>query len=468
MALEIVGYENCHRHSDRGSLQDGYATVEEYAKYSKQANQQYLCITDHGMMSAVPQQIKYAEKHKLNPIFGCELYVNPMQIACDTDEDRQKYIKRLDPDSLSIMKMRGAHLLAIATSIQGYSNLVKLCSWGHIKGFYYKPRVNHEQLMKYKEGIVFTSCCYASEVGKAFDKGGEDAGNAMIEKYIAMFGKENYYLEIMLLDFAKQRPYNKFIIKAADKYGLKCILSNDVHYCNKNDSQYQRYMIMMQTKKTVQDIQKKLEDDDLQDMFELQDTNLWMKTEEELNEKWEKDYKDDIDYDFFKAAKINTVELCRRAKGVQLDRTIKLPQIESANDKLYEFMIQGFKARNLPKTRVYLDRLKEEYSLITRKEFSSYFLIQKQMCDEARRVCKIILGWGDGWEAYGPGRGSDAASLILYCLGITDVDPVEHDLFFGRFISEVRGGKSISLRFKNVLPLEKIISSCSGEQEDMD
>ena len=151
-----------------------------------------------------------------------------------------------------------------------------------------------------------------------------------------------------------------------------------------------------------------------------------------------------------KQAKKTTVDVCNKAKGVELDRSIKLPQIPDANEKLMEAIISGFGSRNLPKTNKYLSRIKEEYELISKKEFSSYFLIQKMMTDEARRVCPKLLGWGDGSEAVGAGRGSAVGSLICYCLYITDVDPVHHDLLFSRFMSEARGGKSMKLRFSKV------------------
>jgi DNA polymerase-3 subunit alpha len=416
-----------------------------------------LCISDHGMLAVIPRMLKACEKNKLNALFACELYVNPLQIEYNTDTELQKYIKSLAPPDLKIMRRKGYHLLAIAYNEVGYSNLVTLTSLAWTKGFYYRPRVNHEQLMKYKEGIIFTSCCYASEVGQAFEKGGEDAANVMIEKYIGLFGKENFYLEIMLLDFNRQKPYDVFILKAADRYGLKLILSNDVHYCYKEDSEYQRLMLMVQTQNTIQDIQKKLAEDSMVDLFELQDANLWMKTEEELNEKWQNDYSDVIDYDLFNQAKRNTVEICRKAKGVRLDRSIKLPQIHDADGKLWDFMVQGYQDRHLPmtghKSIEYLDRLKEEYSLICQKGFSSYFLIQKQMTDEARRVCAELLGWGDGSQAVGPGRGSAVGSLICYCLGITQVDPIKHELLFSRFLSPARGGKTMRIRFRNIDPL---------------
>lgn len=227
------------------------------------------------------------------------------------------------------------------------------------------------------------------------------------------------------------------------------ITCSNCHYCLQEDSKYQRYMLMIQKDTTVHDIEKKLQADDKAEIFELQDTNLWMKSEEELNEKWAQMYQDVIPLDVFERAKENTVKICHKAKGIQIDRSIKLPQMPDANEKFKELIIKGFKWRNL-KGRAYEMRLKEEYELITRKEFASYFLIQKQIIDEGRRAAPKIMSWpdwDDGHDAVGPGRGSCCGSLVCYCLGITDVDPIKHNLLFSRFLSEARGGKSIKLRF---------------------
>lgn len=440
--------------------------VEEYAMRAPAINQKFLSVSDHGMMGAVPRQIRACEKicdkygkDALSPIFSCELYVNSMQPKIGCLEDMQKFMEDLDEEEKEKLKP-SHHLLAIAINETGYKNLVRISSWGWVNGFYRRPRVNHEELLKHKEGLVFTSCCYASEIGRAFDKGGEDAGFDMIEKYIEMFGKDNFYLEIMLLDFKKQKPYDAFIIKAKERYGLKLILTNDVHYCNKEDSHYQRLMLMVQTNKTLAEIKKALAEDSMRDFFELQDANLWMKSEEELNDKWLSDYSDIIPYEIFNEAKKTTVELCHRAKGVMLDRSMKLPVVDDADEKLKEEILKGVKARRLPNTKEYMNRIKEEYSLITRKGFSTYFLIQKMMTDEARRVCRQILGYGDGSQAVGFGRGSAAGALTCYCLGITNVDPVREGLLFSRFMSEARGGRSLVLEFHNIdpLPLDEILA----------
>ena len=124
-----------------------------------------------------------------------------------------------------------------------------------------------------------------------------------------------------------------------------------------------------------------------------------------------------------------------------------MPKYQNDDEVLKEAVIKGFAERKLPKTKEYLDRIQEEFSLIKQKEFCSYFLIQKKMTDEARRYCKTYMNSSFGTEAVGPGRGSAAGSLIAYCLGITDVNPIRHDLLFSRFLSPARGGKQMKLRF---------------------
>jgi DNA polymerase-3 subunit alpha len=250
-----------------------------------------------------------------------------------------------------------------------------------------------------------------------------------------------------MLDFKLQKPYDSFLLRAHDKYGLPLILSQDCHYCKKEHSHNQRLMLMMQTNRTIKEIEELKASGEGEDLFELQDENLWMKSEDELNEKWESDYQDTIDYELYKQAKRNTVEVCQIASGVKIDRSIKLPQVPDAEEKLMEEVKKGFIYRKVPKTPEYSKRIQEEYSLICDKGFASYFLIQKEMTDEARRVCPQLLGWGDGAEAVGPGRGSQCGSLIAYCLSLHDIDPIRHDLLFSRFLSPARGGKQMKLRF---------------------
>lgn len=437
MIHEVCGFEHIHRHSHY-SLLDGYGKVEEYAAYSKSINQQYLVITDHGMMAAVPNQLAACEKHGLEPVFGCEIYYNPDQPCLGVGEGMKQYLDGMSQEQKLAMR-KSYHMTFIAKNEVGYKNLVRLTSWGWLHGFYYKPRVSWDQLLQHKEGIIVGSGCYNSPVGQAFDKHGEEAALKEIEKYRALFG-ENYYLEIMLLDYAKQKPYDAFLVKAHALLGIPLLLTQDCHYCKKEDSLMQRLVLMTGSKRTVADMDKAIAEGQTEEYFELQDSNLWMKSEEELNDKWEQEYQHIIDYELFKQAKRNSVKVCELARGVKLDRSVKLPRFPDEDERLLDMIKQGIAKRHIPKTQEYLDRVKEEYQLVKEKEFSAYFIIQKMMTDAAREH--------GGSGAVGPGRGSGAGFLINYLLGITDVDPVKHDLLSSRFLSPARGGKQMKFRFE--------------------
>ena len=306
------------------------------------------------MMGAIPRQIKSCEsicdqfgKDKLTPIYACELYVNRIHSEATPDEEsRSKFMQQLGPEELEEFKIKGNHLLAIATTQVGYQNLVRLSSWGFLNGFYSRPRVNYEVLNKHKEGLIFTSCCYASEIGRTFDRKGPEAAEEVLVRYMNMF-RGQFYLEIMLLDFRKQKPYDIFILKMKDKYGLPLIVTNDCHYCKQEDSHYQRLMLMVQTKNTLPELQKKMAENEMQDFFELQDSNLWMKTEEEMNTMWETKYSDAIPLELFEEAKETTVKICQMAKGVKLDRSIKFPIQEDEKKALAQAIADGFRFRNL-------------------------------------------------------------------------------------------------------------------------
>jgi DNA polymerase-3 subunit alpha len=255
-----------------------------------------------------------------------------------------------------------------------------------------------------------------------------------------------------------QPLYNLFLIKAHERFGVPLVLTCDCHYCAMEHSHNQRLMLMQQNHRTIQEIQAMIESGEGEDLFELQDENLWLKSEAELNQKWERDYRDNIDYELFKQAKANTVEIAQKCQGVELNREIKLPKVPNAEAELWAETLKGFKARGCPATKEYRMRIQEEYDLITEKGFASYFLIQKQMTDEARRKGPEIIGFGDGSECVGPGRGSACGSLVAYCLRLHDVEPIIHDLRFSRFLSPARGGKQMKIRHSlQPIPHEEVI-----------
>lgn len=398
---EITGFENHHQHTSY-SLLDGFATVAEYAKRAKEINYKHLTISDHGVLGSTPELLAECEKYQLHPHFAIEMYINPLQPKVANRSESAEFRKNLSPEEQKIFD-KSYHLLCIAYNNVGYTNLVKLSSWSWIHGYYKRPRINHEILAQHKEGLVFTSSCAISEVANAFFKGGDEAGFAMVEKYMAL-GGEHFYLEMMLLDFKLQKPYNSFLIRAHEKYKLPLIITLDAHYSCKEESKNQRMSLLQKSNKTLADMEAVINSGEGEDMFELQDENLWLKSEEELNEKWEKDYQEIIDYEIFKQAKKNTVILAEFTKGVELDREIKLPKIPDADDILWEEVKKGYVARKCPRTVEYTKRIREEYNLIKEKDFSSYFLIKKMMVDEARDYCEKVLGFPPEYGV-GCGRG---------------------------------------------------------------
>lgn len=407
--MKVTGFESLHQHS-YFSILDGYGSVDEYAKRCVKNNQKFLCISDHGMMAAIPSQIRSAKEHNLQPIFAIELYVNN-----DHPEDPKIFAELSKEERKKIRK--SYHLLGIARNETGLKNLINLSSWGWANGFYHKPRVTHKQLKLNKEGIIFTSCCYNSEIGQAFDKFGNDGGFSEIEKYISMFGKENFYLEIMLLDFDKQKPYDKFILLAAEKYKLPTIVTLDAHYANEEDSKYQRYMLMIQRGTTLQEINDKISssEEEKVEIFEMQDKNLWLKSEDELNQKWIEDYQEIIPLEFFEECKSNTVKVSNMCKGVKIDCSPKLPKIPNPEDKLIEEIAKGMKYRNIPiNNKKYYLRVQEEFNLIKRKEFCTYFLIQKIIIDEAKKKAPDFLNFADSQLSIGPGRGCLLPNSQIY------------------------------------------------------
>ena len=297
MKHEVMGFENLHRHT-MNSILDGVAQVYEYAEYSQEVDQKYLCITDHGVMGAIPQQIAASEKYGLSPIFGIEAYINPMQIKAKNRAESADFRKNLSPEEQEKFD-KSCHLLMLAYNDDGYANLVQMSSWAWIHGFYRKPRINYDLLQRHKEGIIFTSTCGNSEIANALFKHGEEAAEEMLKQYMAWFG-DKFYLELMMLDWEKQKPYDAFLVKMHAKYGVQLILTCDCHVCRKEQKQLQMLSLMMQTDRTLKELKALINSNEGKDLFELQDPNLWMKSERELDEKWESDYRDIIPYELYK------------------------------------------------------------------------------------------------------------------------------------------------------------------------
>lgn len=414
----VSTYHNVHVHTDL-SLLDGVGFVSEYAEIASKANMQYLAVTDHGMAAAFPSLLEQAKKHKIKPVFGVEFYVNDLVHLYDQRTT-------LSPEKFEEFG-KNYHLLAFAESLQGFENLIDLSTIGWTKGFYRKPRISFEQLAEKNEGIVITSACLASSLNQRLLENKIGEAKDIAKKWNEVF-KDRFWLEWQMIGMEDQDVNNFKIFDLAEKLGLPTILTNDVHYALPEDAKTQEIILLLQSgSHTINDKKG----------FRFDSNQLWFTTEQEMDERYEKNYSD-IPLDIYERSKEATLDLCHRCGYVQPDCSPKLPSVEGDKDILMEECLRSLCNLGLDKNKQYIKRFKKEYELICKKGFASYFLIQKEIIEAARDE----LG-----SCVGPGRGSVGGSLIAFLLDITEIDPIKHDTLFDRFLSPSRGGRQMDFSF---------------------
>ena len=223
-----------HNHTEF-SLLDGAAKISDMTAKASNCGMSHVAITDHGNMFGVPKFVLASKKQGVKPIVGCEFYI----ITGDARE-RDKTKKR-------------HHQIMWAKDKAGYHNLVKLCSFGFTDGYYYKPRIDKEILKKHTEGIIASTCCLASEVNQTLLKHGEEAAEEVLKEYIALFGKENYYIEIQRHTLGDMEKCNEWLLRMSKKHEMKVIATNDVHYVNEEDSEAHDLLLALQTQSDYND-----------------------------------------------------------------------------------------------------------------------------------------------------------------------------------------------------------------------
>lgn len=403
-----MDFTHLHVHTDY-SIMDGCAMVGELATLAKKYGMRHLVVTDHGNMSAVPAQTTAAKKAGLMPIYGIEFYLN----------------------NEGTKPSKSNHLLAIAMNDTGYKNLVKLSSWAWQHGFYYKPRINWKVLKEHSEGIIVTSGCLASEFQQAlmsWSEGNLDSMNdlvRLVREYKEVFG-DRFYIETQMIGIQEQDTNNPMLIKLADRFGIQCVVTNDVHYASEGDKDIHGTMLKMNTGQ--------------EDLFDAR--QLWFKSAEEMVE-----FHRQQDYKKFSEQKLiemmaTSYEVACRCEGVEIDTQPKLPEIENVKDKIAQLLYDGMKSHGLLKKSDYRARLVYEMGIISEKGYESYFLIDRDCINHVRSKGYPI----------GPGRGSAAGSLVCFLLGITEVDPLKHGLIFERFLNPARGGKFARLSAGDPIP----------------
>ncbi|MCX6564612.1 MAG: DNA polymerase III subunit alpha [Candidatus Aminicenantes bacterium] len=398
-----------HNHSEF-SILDGAVRIADLADAAFQNNMPAVALTDHGNIFGAVPFFKEAKKKGIKPILGCETYVAPKSRF-----DRQAG----ERDQIHF------HLVLLVANEQGYTNLCRLLTKAYTEGFYYRPRIDKELLAQHSEGLIGLSGCLKGEVSFLLGKGLEEDAEAAAGIYADIFGKGRFYIELQDHGLPPQREVNPKLVRLARKLGLPLVATNDVHYYRKEDSESHDVLLCIQTNKKLSD----------QDRIRFGTTEFYFKSGEEMARLFHE----------VPEALENTVHIAGQCDFHFPTSDRFLPRFtppEGMELKEYfeRVVREGFHGRMQALTEKregrplahpleeYEERLEREIKLIERMGFEGYFLIVWDLIREARAQ-EIPVG---------PGRGSAAGSLLAYSLGITDIDPIEYDLLFERFLNPDR------------------------------
>ncbi|AXJ01595.1 DNA polymerase III, alpha subunit [Cyclonatronum proteinivorum] len=392
-------FSHLHCHT-QFSMLDGAASIKDLVKKAAEQEMPAMAITDHGNMFGVPSFVREAQSAGIKPIIGSEFYITPS--GMQDREDRTRY-----------------HQVLLAKNMTGYKNLVKLCSVGYVDGLYYKPRIDKETLKNHSEGLIATTCCIASEVNKTIMQKGEEEGRKIFEWYLDVFG-EDYYIEIQRHNLADQDTCNAVLLRWAKEYNVKVIATNDSHYVNREDSEAHDILLALQTNADLNDPNRFRFTDDYNNL----NPEFYLKTPEEMLELF-RDVPESID---------NTAEIVDKVEDFSLKSELLLPHypvpqaFSDMDDYLRHLSYEGARKRYGELTAEVTERIDSELKIIAKMGFAGYFLIVESFTTEARRRGVYV----------GPGRGSAAGSIVAYCIGIINIDPLRYDLLFERFLNPER------------------------------
>lgn len=385
-----------HTHSCY-SLLDALIKIEDYVNWGKDNNMPALAITDHSSLSGTIKFYKECHKQEIKPILGMEAY---MTVNLE-EQERDNY-----------------HLVLLAKNKTGWLNLIKLHNQSYYN-FYYKPRITFEDLEKYSEGLIALSACLGGLIPKTIMQQDTVKLDKYIKRFKNIFG-EDFYLELQDHNLEQQRPVNQILIQLSRAYNIKLIATNDAHYVNSDDSYAHQVLLCKQTHKKISDIGKM---NFGSDEFYLKNTSEMRTALNYLGE------------DIFQEILASSEEINSKIENYDiLQHEYNYPTFGNKQDslmKLSQLAQEGFRKRFTGKPidlQKYIERLRYELETIYNIGFTDYFLVLSDLykfCEEA----DVATGFG---------RGSGAGSLVLYCLGVTHLDPIEHKLLFERFINPER------------------------------
>ena len=392
-----MAFTHLHVHTEY-SLLDGSCKIRELTARAKELGMDSMAVTDHGVMYGVIDFYKAAREAGIKPILGCEVYVAPGS--------------RFDRETVS-GEDRYYHLVLLAENNKGYENLMKIVSKGFVDGFYYKPRVDYEVLRTYREGIIALSACLAGEVQRCLTRGMYEEAVRASEKYVDIFGKDNFFLELQDHGLPDQKLVNQGLMRMSRDTGLKLVATNDIHYTFAEDEKAHDILLCIQTGKKVAD----------EDRMRYEGGQYYCKSEEEMRAL----------FPYAPEAIENTHMIAERC-NVEIEFGVtKLPKYEVPEgfdswSYLNHLCREGFKTRYPDDDGTLSSRLDYELDVIRSMGYVDYFLIVWDFINYARSQDIIV----------GPGRGSAAGSIVSYTLGITNIDPVRYNLLFERFLNPER------------------------------
>ncbi|MGD8537465.1 MAG: DNA polymerase III subunit alpha [Candidatus Aminicenantes bacterium] len=397
-----------HTHSEY-SILDGGLKTEELVLSAYKNKMPAVALTDHGNIFGAVSFFRQAHTRKIKPILGCEIYVAP----------HSRFEKKAE---------KGGpvhhHLLLLVKDETGYTNLCELITKAYLEGFYYRPRVDKELLAKHSEGLIGLSGCLKGEVSSFLLLGLEDRAEEAALEYSALFGEGDFYVELQDHGLPPQKEVNPQLIQLANKLNLPLVATNDVHYPRREDAESHDILLCIQTNKKVADLER----------IRFGSDEFYFKSSEEMMDVF-KDVPEAI---------ANTTKIAARCNFDFPSSGYFLPQFTppegtTLSEYFESVAREGFRAQmeriqhrikneELPSFKEYEARLEREIRLVREMGFEGYFLIVWDLIREAKSRNIPV----------GPGRGSAAGSLLAYSLGITDIDPLEYDLLFERFLNPER------------------------------
>jgi len=399
-----------HNHSHY-SLLDGAATIDGLIAAAVENKMHAVALTDHGVMFGVIEFYQAAKKAGIKPIIGCEMYI---------DTEGSRFDREVNSQKMKQGQGRGIyyHLVLLAKNLEGYKNLAKLCSLGHIEGFYYKPRIDLELLEKYNKGLVALSACPNGVVSYHLQNGKYEDARASAAKFKDIFG-DDFYLELQNHSLKSEVPILKEMPNLSNEMGIKMVATNDVHYIHREHALAHNVLLM------IPDASQSNTTDYHQLRYGTDE--LYFKSADEMS----KTFKD------FPEAITTTLEIAEKIENFKIEpEKPYMPEFPLPSDAgtethekyLERLAVEGLHKRYSNITPEITERLQHELSVINRMGYAGYFLITHDFISMAREMGVFV----------GPGRGSATGSLVAYALGITNIDPLKYDLLFERFLNPER------------------------------